>query len=112
MLNPETEPRVDALAPLFAALGDTTRLQLLTRLSDGQQYSIAQLSSGLHLTRQGVTKHLQVMEEAGIVASSRSGRENRFMFTPNSVNAMQSYLSSVGSQWESALARLQGFVEP
>lgn len=98
-------------APIFAALGDPTRLELVSRLGDGQSHSIAHLSDGLGLTRQGVTKHLRVLESAGIVRSSKVGRESRFRFEPGRVRQAQSYLESVSRQWDAALRSLQDFVE-
>lgn len=98
-------------APVFAALGDATRLALVSRLSDGQPRSITQLTDGLDLTRQGVTKHLRVLEQAGIVTSERVGRESRFAFTPAPIDDLREYLDRVARQWDSALARLKAFVE-
>ncbi len=98
-------------APIFAALGDATRLQLVTRLGDGQPRSIRQLSDGLDLTRQGVTKHLRVLETAGLVTSSRVGREHRFRYAPESIDAARAYLDEVSAQWDDALGRLKAFVE-
>ena len=99
-------------APVFAALGDATRLALVTRLSDGQTRSISQLTGGLNLTRQGVTKHLRVLELAGIVCSSRVGRESQFTFVPAPIEEVKSYLDTVSEQWDDALTRLRSFVEP
>ncbi len=99
-------------APVFAALGDATRLALVTRLSDGQTRSISQLTGGLNLTRQGVTKHLRVLEHAGIVCSSRVGRESQFTFVPAPIEEVKSYLDTVSEQWDDALTRLRSFVEP
>lgn len=96
---------------MFAALGDETRLELVSRLSDGQARSIAQLTGGTRLTRQGVTKHLRVLEQAGLVRSSRVGRESRFTYEPESVKLVQSYLERVSQQWDDALSRLKSFVE-
>lgn len=98
-------------APVFAALGDMTRLELVSRLSDGQAHSIAQLSGGLRLTRQGVTKHLRVLEQAGIVNSVRVGRESQFTYVPDRIEQAQSYLETVSAQWDDALSRLRSFVE-
>ena len=98
-------------APVFAALGDRTRLALLNRLSDGQTQSIAQLSADTSLTRQAVTKHLHVLENAGLVRSVRIGRESRFAYRPEPVAEARSYLESVSAQWDEALARLRAFVE-
>lgn len=96
---------------MFSALGDPTRLQLLDRLGDGQARSISQLTEGLDLTRQGVTKHLRVLEEVGIVRSSRVGREHRFTVVPEPIEEAKSYLDRVSAQWDEALARLKCFVE-
>ena len=97
--------------PVFAALGDPTRLELVSRLSDGQPRSIAQLTGGLDLTRQGVTKHLRVLEQAGIVSGQRVGREQRFVFSPDPIADARLYLDRVSRQWDAALTRLRAFVE-
>ena len=96
---------------MFAALGDATRLELVSRLCDGEAHSIAQLTDGLSLTRQGVTKHLRVLERAGLVNSRRIGRESRFIIVPESINQVRSYLEMVSRQWDDALSRLRTFVE-
>jgi len=98
-------------APIFAALGDRTRLSLLRRLSDGQTRSIARLSQDTALTRQAVTKHLHVLENAGLVRSVRVGRESRFAYRPEPIIEAKAYLATVSAQWDEALARLQAFVE-
>jgi DNA-binding transcriptional ArsR family regulator len=98
-------------AALFAALGDQTRLALVARLVSGQPASIAELTAGSRITRQAVTKHLLVLQNAGIISSVRSGRENRFALNPRSLHAMQNYLDRVSHQWDQALARLKSFVE-
>ncbi|MEQ8701404.1 MAG: winged helix-turn-helix domain-containing protein [Bauldia litoralis] len=99
------------LAPVFAALGDRTRLSLLTRLSDGQARSIAALSAGTALTRQAVTKHLRVLEKAGLVCRDRVGRESRYAFRAAPLADARSYLDEVSAQWDDALGRLKAFVE-
>jgi DNA-binding transcriptional ArsR family regulator len=98
-------------APVFAALGDPTRLSLLTRLSDGRTRSIAALSGDSRLTRQAVTKHLRVLERAGLVRSLRVGRESRFVYRPEPVAEAKTYLDAVSAQWDAALSRLRAFVE-
>jgi DNA-binding transcriptional ArsR family regulator len=98
-------------ARVFAALGDTTRLKLVSRLVDGEPRSIAQLADGLDLTRQGVTKHLRVLQRAGIVRARSVGRESRFTYVPEPVERARSYLETVSAQWDDALARLKAFVE-
>jgi DNA-binding transcriptional ArsR family regulator len=98
-------------APVFAALGDETRLSLLAKLGDGQPRSISQLTHGSHLTRQAITKHLRVLQNAKIVRCSRSGRESRFVLDPRPIGDLRNYLDSVSAQWDEALASLKSFVE-
>jgi len=98
-------------AAIFAALGDPTRLSLLTRLSDGQGRSIALLSSDASMTRQAVTKHLRVLEGVGLVAATRVGRESRYVYRPEPVTQARSYLDTVSAQWDEALGRLKAMVE-
>ena len=105
------EPIPGDPACVFSALGDATRLALISRLADGRPRSITQLTGGLNLTRQGVSKHLRVLEQAGVVTSRRVGRESRFMFTPEPILDARGYLDRVSDQWDDALSRLRDFVE-
>lgn len=98
-------------APVFAALGDETRLALLAQLSAGQPRSISQLTRGSRLTRQAITKHLRVLESAGIVRGVRAGRESLFEFDPRPIEEIKQYLDLVSEQWDRAQARLKTFVE-
>ncbi len=100
-----------AYAPVFAALGDRSRLLLVAKLCAGQPRSISQLTRGSRLTRQAITKHLRVLEGAGIVHSARTGRENRFEFDPEAIEEIRKYLDLVSEQWDQALSRLKSFVE-
>jgi len=113
MLRPSPGARARAPNPavLFAALGDRTRLSLLDKLSDGAPRSIASLSADTDFTRQAITKHLHVLESAGLVASTRSGRESQFTFRPEPIAQAQAYLEAVSRQWDDALGRLKAFVE-
>ena len=98
-------------ARVFAALGDETRLALVIKLAAGQPSSISQLTAGSRLTRQAITKHLRVLEDARIVRSVRAGRESRFEFHAEPIAEIRSYLDFVSEQWDRALARLKSFVE-
>jgi len=100
-----------AHAPVFAALGDKTRLSLVAQLCGGQPRSISQLTRGSRLTRQAITKHLRVLENAGVVRSVRSGRESLFEFHPEPFDELKQYLDLVSEQWDQALSRLKSFVE-
>jgi DNA-binding transcriptional ArsR family regulator len=98
-------------APVFAALGDATRLSLVAKLCRGRPSSISQLTTGSRLTRQAITKHLRVLENAGIVHSLRVGRESLFELDPKPMEEIRDYLDFVSQQWDQALARLKSFVE-
>jgi len=98
-------------APIFAALGDETRLALVSKLAKGKPSSIAHLTEGTRLTRQAVTKHLRVLEGGRIVRSVRSGRENLFELDPAPIRQVRDYADVVSEQWDHALARLKDFVE-
>ena len=100
-----------AQAPVFAALGDETRLSLLAKLSTGQRFSISQLTESSRLTRQAITKHLRVLERVKIVRGIRSGRESLFEFDPRPIDEVKAYLDLVSQQWDQALERLKSFVE-
>jgi len=102
---------LEGRASIFAALGDATRLALVTTLVAGSSRSISQLAHGSPLTRQAISKHLRVLEEAGIVASERVGRESRFQLRPEPLNEAQAYLARVSEQWGQALERLRSFIE-
>ncbi len=103
--------RTPAFAGLFATLGDATRLRLVATLASGEPRSIAELTAGSKLTRQAITKHLRVLEQAGMVRCRREGRESRFAFDPQPVEEMRNYLDSISKQWDAALGRLKLFVE-
>ncbi len=96
---------------VFAALGDRTRLSLLEKLGGGQPCSISRLTSGTKLTRQAVTKHLRVLEDVGLVHSSREGRESLYELDPQPIEGLKQYLDFVSKRWDEALGRLKKFVE-
>jgi len=98
-------------AAVFAALGDETRLALIATLASGESRSIAQLAGGAKITRQAITKHLRVLESAGIVHSVRAGRASLFGFDPAPVDELREYLSRVSEQWDQRLSRLRALVE-
>lgn len=103
--------RRPAPAVVFAALGDATRLDLVARLAGGQPASIAALTAGTRITRQAVTKHLRVLERAGLVRGVRCGRESRFALDPMPLGDVQAYLGRVSREWDDALSRLKAMVD-
>jgi DNA-binding transcriptional ArsR family regulator len=98
-------------AHLFAALGDATRLRLVSRLCDGGPMSIARLTEGSCVTRQAITKHLRVMEVSGLVRSTRHGRESVWQLDRRRLKDARRYLATISKQWDDALLRLREFVE-
>lgn len=102
--------RVDA-APVFAALGDQTRLHLVRRLCDDGPLSIARLSDGAGVTRQAITKHLNALADAGVVRSTRRGRERIWELRPKQLEMASRYLDEVSEQWDAAIGRLRAFLE-
>ncbi len=98
-------------AVLFAALGDKTRLRLMSRLCDGGAMSITRLTAGSRVTRQAITKHLRVMEGAGVVDSRRRGRERVWQLNRRRLEDAHRYLNMISKQWDDALGRLREFVE-
>jgi DNA-binding transcriptional ArsR family regulator len=104
-------PELKDAAPLFAALGDGTRLKLLVRLSSGGPLSIARLCTRSPVSRQAVTKHLEVLARAGLVHSFRRGRERIWELTPTRLADAHHVLDGISRQWDDALGRLRKFVE-
>ncbi len=100
-----------AYAPVFAALGDETRLMLIVKLGGGGPRSISHLTKGSNLTRQAITKHLRVLERAKLVHSTRKGRESVFELDSEPIDEIRKYLDRVSEQWDQALSRLKAFVE-
>jgi DNA-binding transcriptional ArsR family regulator len=98
-------------AAVFAALGDETRLSVLTKLCTGVPQSISRLTAGTHLSRQAVTKHLRVLAKAGMVRSLRVGRESLFELEPQPIEEVRNYLDQISKHWDDALARLRSHVE-
>lgn len=98
-------------APLFAALGDETRLRLLVRLSSDGPGSIARLSAKSTVSRQAIRKHLDVLAGAGLVRGSRKGREHIWTLEPTRLAEARVYLDRISRQWDDALGRLKRFVE-
>lgn len=98
-------------APLFAALGDATRFRLLVRLANGGPGSIARLSARSQVSRQAITKHLEVLSAAGLVRSDRRGRERIWEIEPRRLEEARRHLDLIARQWDDALDRLKRFVE-
>ena len=100
-----------APASVFAALGDETRLRLISRLCDDGPLSIAALTTGFAITRQAITKHLRVMESAGLVCSTQQGREIVWELEQRRLADARRHLQTISTQWDETLGRLKSFIE-
>lgn len=100
-----------AQAPVFAALGDKVRLRIVTRLCHGGPMSITNLTTGSHVTRQAVSKHLFVLQHAGLVRGAWRGREKIWQLEKKRLQDARRYLELISRQWDEALDRLRAFVE-
>ena len=109
--RPHVKARLKGTAPVFAALGDETRLAIVARLCSGGPRSIAGLTEGSSVTRQAVTKHLHVLAGAGLVRGVRRGRERVWELEERRLEEARGYLAEISSHWDAALGRLRGFVE-
>lgn len=98
-------------APLFAALGDETRLRLVLRLSSQGPASIARLAESAEVTRQAITKHVEVLTAVGLVRTRKDGRERVCELAPARLADAHAYLDGISRQWDHALERLRAFVE-
>jgi DNA-binding transcriptional ArsR family regulator len=96
--------------PIFAALGDATRLRIVSELCTGDSRSIAQLKSGTAITRQAVAKHLRVLAAAGLVRDVKAGRERLWQFEPAQLGEARRSLQLIEQQWDRALLKLKAKV--
>jgi DNA-binding transcriptional ArsR family regulator len=103
--------RIVTAAPVFAALGDPTRLRIILRLCTHGPQSITALTEDSNVTRQAVTKHLHALEEAGLVRGEREGRERIWELQGKRLAEARTYLDQISAQWDAAIERLRAFVE-
>lgn len=110
-MRPRDAVTYRAAVPVFAALGDEQRLALVQRLCAEGPASLSRLAQGARITRQGVSKHLRVLEGAGLVKSTRRGRESVWQLEPKRMLSAQRALDQISREWDAALTRLKAFVE-
>lgn len=103
--------RIAEAAPIFAALGDETRLRIVLRLCDAGPQSIVRLTEAADVTRQAVTKHLRALSDAGLVRCERVGRETIWELETKRLEEVRRYLDQISQRWDGALARLKTLVE-
>ena len=100
-------PRSERVGAVFAALGDPTRRELLEKLSTSPTLSIRGLAADLPITRQGVAKHLGILEGAGLVEATRNGRESRYRLCTEPMSEATAWIVQIGAQWDARLSRLE-----
>lgn len=100
-----------AAAPVFYALGDPNRLRIVIRLCDGGPSSTSQVTQALSVTRQAATKHLELLETAGLVSSRRRGRERIWALQTKPLTQTSDYLTQLSRRWDAAIERLRAYVE-
>ena len=98
-------------APVFAALGDPVRLAIVSQLCAGGPMPTIRLTQRAEISRQAITKHLRVLEEAGLVSSDRVGRDRAWRVEPSQLARTRDYLERISAQWDARLERLRAFVE-
>lgn len=97
--------------PLFTALADPTRRDLLQNLAENSPKTASQFAAEYPITRQGILKHLDVLEAAGLVAAYRHGREKRYTLNPNPLNQLEEWIHALSAKWDARLGDLKRFVE-
>jgi predicted transcriptional regulator len=96
---------------VFTALADATRRRLLTQLAQSSPKTATQLAREFPITRQGIMKHLDLLAHAGLVQVQTKGREKRYVFNPESLQAASAWIETIDKQWDERLQRLKNLVE-
>lgn len=97
--------------PIFAALADPMRRQLLVKLAENSPKTATQFAEEFPITRQGILKHLNILEEAGLVMVYQKGREKRYTLTPEPLSELEQWIKDLGAKWDERLLRLKTFLE-
>jgi DNA-binding transcriptional ArsR family regulator len=96
---------------LFAALGDAHRLRIVRHLSRQGPQSVTRLTEGSGISRQAISKHVHILERAGVLHSTRQGRERLLELESPRLRDARQFLAEVSSDWDRALSRLRRLVE-
>jgi DNA-binding transcriptional ArsR family regulator len=96
---------------LFAALADPMRRSLLVNLAEHSPRTATQLAQEYPITRQGILKHLIILEDAGLVAVHQAGREKRYTLTPEPLDELEQWIEDIGAKWDERLLRLKTWLE-
>lgn len=98
-------------AQLFAALADPMRRKLLLNLAENSPKTATQLAKEYPITRQGILKHLDILEEAGLVTVQQHGREKRYTLTPEPLAELEQWVKDLSAKWDERLLRLKNMLE-
>jgi DNA-binding transcriptional ArsR family regulator len=95
------------VSDVFSALSDPNRRFLVEALAQRETATATELAAELPVTRQAVAKHLTALSDAGLVTSSRSGRETRYRLTPGPLADAMGWMEQVGARWDERLEALR-----
>ena len=98
-------------ATIFTALADPVRRNLVLNLAENSPRTATQLAVDYPITRQGILKHLHILEDAGLVAVHQKGREKRYTLTPEPLSELDQWIKDIGAKWDERLLRLKTFLE-
>ena len=97
--------------PIFAALADPMRRSLVANLAERSPKTATQLAQEYPITRQGILKHLTILEAAGMVAVHQAGREKRYTLTPEPLGELEQWINEISAKWDERLLRLKTWLE-
>lgn len=98
-------------SPIFAALADPMRRELIVNLAENSPRTATQLADEYPITRQGILKHLNILQDAGLVAVHQKGREKRYTLTPEPLGELDQWIKDISAKWDERLLRLKTFLE-
>jgi DNA-binding transcriptional ArsR family regulator len=98
-------------APIFAALADPMRRNLLINLAENSPKTVTQLAREYPITRQGILKHLNILHDAGLVTVYQQGRDKRYSLTPEPLSELEQWIKELNTKWDARLLRLKTFIE-
>src|SRR5687768_13596173 len=106
-----TKQLMERQQPIFDALADPLRRKLLVNLAENSPKTATQLAAEFPITRQGILKHLNILEEARLVTVYQRGREKRYSLTPEPLSELEQWIREISAKWDERLLRLRVFIE-
>lgn len=97
----------DGVGPVFDALGDPGRRDLMQEISARGSATATELAADRDVTRQAVSKQLNTLADAGLLRARREGRETRYEVTTEPLGEAMAWIADVGGRWDDRLARLR-----